>query len=75
MADGPTSTHVGAGGKYDGSPAGATLRAPAFGEHNSYVFGDLLGLSDAQIRELEESHVTLNILPEQTQKNTKRSVR
>ena len=61
MDDGPTFTHVGAGGKYDGSPAGATMRAPAFGEHNSYVFGDILGLSDAQIKELEDSKVTLNL--------------
>ena len=61
MDDGPTSTHVGVGGKYDGSPDGATIRAPAFGEHNSYVFGDLLGLSAVEIKELEESQVTLNL--------------
>ena len=72
--DGPTTTYVGSAGKYDGSPAGATVRAPAFGEHNSYVFGEILGLSDEEIIELEESDVTLNILPEAVREKMKRRV-
>ena len=74
MADGPTSTYVGGGAKYDGSPTGATIRPPAFGEHNSYVFGALLGLSAAELQELEESDVTLDILPKTAHEKIKRSV-
>lgn len=33
------------------------LRAPLLGEHNRYVFGELLGLSDQEIVELEEEEV------------------
>jgi len=32
--------------------------APLFGEHNRYVFGELLGLSDEEIRQLYEQNVT-----------------
>ena len=74
MGDGPTSSYVGGGVKYEGSPTEATIRPPAFGEHNSYVFGDLLGLSAAEIQELEESQVTLNILPAAAREKMKRSV-
>ena len=39
------------------NPAHVRLPAPNFGEHNSYVFQDLLGLSDAQFAELTNSGV------------------
>jgi crotonobetainyl-CoA:carnitine CoA-transferase CaiB-like acyl-CoA transferase len=40
------------------SPAHVRLPAPAFGEHNAYVFGELLGLSEAEIAALEAEGVT-----------------
>jgi crotonobetainyl-CoA:carnitine CoA-transferase CaiB-like acyl-CoA transferase len=40
------------------TPAHIRLPAPGFGEHNAYVFGELLGLSDADIAELETAGVT-----------------
>jgi crotonobetainyl-CoA:carnitine CoA-transferase CaiB-like acyl-CoA transferase len=39
------------------NPAHVRLPAPNFGEHNSYVFQDLLGLSDAQFADLSSSGV------------------
>ncbi len=38
-------------------PAHVRLPAPSFGEHNSYVFRDLLGLSDEQVDDLAASGV------------------
>jgi crotonobetainyl-CoA:carnitine CoA-transferase CaiB-like acyl-CoA transferase len=35
-------------------------RAPLMGEHNRYVFGELLGLSDEEITELEEQKIIAN---------------
>jgi crotonobetainyl-CoA:carnitine CoA-transferase CaiB-like acyl-CoA transferase len=40
------------------SPAHVRLPAPAFGEHNAYVFGELLSLSHGEIAELEAEGVT-----------------
>ena len=40
------------------TPGHARLPAPGFGEHNRYVFRDLLGLSDAEIAGLYASGVT-----------------
>jgi crotonobetainyl-CoA:carnitine CoA-transferase CaiB-like acyl-CoA transferase len=34
------------------------MPSPSFGEHNRYVFGKLLGLSDEEIGALEEEGVT-----------------
>jgi crotonobetainyl-CoA:carnitine CoA-transferase CaiB-like acyl-CoA transferase len=39
-------------------PTSIRRNAPMFGEHNAYVFGDVLGLSPAEITELETSGVT-----------------
>ena len=64
MGDGPTSIYIGNGVKYDGRLMETTSPAPAFGDHNGYVFGDLLGFSAAEIKELEEPQVALNALPE-----------
>ncbi len=40
------------------SPAHIRLPAPAFGEHNGYVLGELLGLSGEEIAALEAEGVT-----------------
>ncbi|MBN1190840.1 MAG: CoA transferase [Dehalococcoidales bacterium] len=40
-------------------PAGNYRHAPLLGEHNDYVFGKLLGLSAAEIRQLNEDKVFL----------------
>jgi crotonobetainyl-CoA:carnitine CoA-transferase CaiB-like acyl-CoA transferase len=40
------------------SPAHVRLPPPAFGEHNAYVFGELLGLSESEIVALNEHGVT-----------------
>ncbi len=40
------------------SPGHIRLPAPAFGEHNRYVLGELLGLSDEDIAALEREGVT-----------------
>jgi len=39
------------------TPARITRHAPLLGEHNSYVFGGLLGLSAAEITRLEAEHI------------------
>jgi crotonobetainyl-CoA:carnitine CoA-transferase CaiB-like acyl-CoA transferase len=44
--------------RLDRTPAHVRLPAPSFGEHNDYVFRELLGLSDAEIAELEREGVT-----------------
>jgi crotonobetainyl-CoA:carnitine CoA-transferase CaiB-like acyl-CoA transferase len=40
------------------SPGHIRLPAPAFGEHNGYVFGELLGLSETEMAALEREGVT-----------------
>jgi crotonobetainyl-CoA:carnitine CoA-transferase CaiB-like acyl-CoA transferase len=40
------------------SPAHIRLPAPSFGEHNRYVFGELLGLTDVEIAQMETEGVT-----------------
>ena len=40
------------------TPPHVRLPAPSFGEHNAYVFGELLGLSDDEIAQLEAEGVT-----------------
>ena len=40
------------------TPGHVRLPAPRFGEHNGWVLGELLGLSEAEIAELEASGVT-----------------
>ena len=44
--------------RFSESPAHVRLPAPAFGEHNGYVFGELLGLSEEEIAALEAEGVT-----------------
>ena len=40
------------------TPAHVRTPAPMFGEHNAYVFGELLGLTDAEVAQLEADGVT-----------------
>jgi crotonobetainyl-CoA:carnitine CoA-transferase CaiB-like acyl-CoA transferase len=40
------------------SPGHVRLPAPAFGEHNGYVLGELLGLSGEEIAALEAEGIT-----------------
>ena len=40
------------------TPAHVRLPAPAFAEHNDYVFGEVLGLSEEEIAQLEAEGVT-----------------
>ena len=39
------------------TPGHVRTPAPAFGEHNAYVFGDLLGLTAEEIAALEREEV------------------
>lgn len=56
-AAGETRTIVGPSWKTS-REAAITAAAPRLGEHNAYVFGEVLGLSEARQRELTESGVT-----------------
>jgi crotonobetainyl-CoA:carnitine CoA-transferase CaiB-like acyl-CoA transferase len=44
--------------RFSESPGHVRLPAPAFGEHNAYVFGELLGLSAEEVAALEAEGVT-----------------
>jgi crotonobetainyl-CoA:carnitine CoA-transferase CaiB-like acyl-CoA transferase len=44
--------------RFERAPLHVRLPAPVFGEHNDYVFGDLLGLSEADISALERDGIT-----------------
>jgi benzylsuccinate CoA-transferase BbsF subunit len=43
--------------RFSNSPAGNFQTAPLLGEHNDYVFGQLLGMSKEEIRQLTEEKV------------------
>ncbi len=55
-------TFPGGRAEYEGSPDRAERRAPAFGEDNSYVLNELLGLTEAEIQELRDLEITMDIL-------------
>ena len=59
----PLVTFPGGRAKYEGAPDEAPRRAPAFGEDNAYVFGELLGYSERHVERLRDLEVTLDILP------------
>ena len=48
---------VGPPWRFSRTPARLERWTPQLGEHNDYVFGDLLGLSRDEIRELVEAKV------------------
>ena len=43
--------------KFSETPGEIHRAGPTIGEHNEYVFGDLLGLSSKRLRELQEDGV------------------
>jgi crotonobetainyl-CoA:carnitine CoA-transferase CaiB-like acyl-CoA transferase len=44
--------------RFDGEATAPDMHAPLFGEHNRYVFGDLLGLSENEIARLYADGIT-----------------
>ena len=50
-------TIIGVPWKMSQTPGGVYRHAPLFGEHNEYVFGELLGLSSKEIATLAEEQV------------------
>jgi crotonobetainyl-CoA:carnitine CoA-transferase CaiB-like acyl-CoA transferase len=54
---GKTRVAVGSVFHFSKSQAGVNSGTPALGEDNDYVFGDLLGLSEAERRELQDAEV------------------
>jgi len=62
LPDGPEFPFPGGRARYEGSPEKVMMRAPAFGEHNAFVLGDLLCLSKEQIEHLRNLEVTVDIL-------------
>ena len=53
-----THTLPGVSWKMSRTPGRIERPAPCFGEHNRYVFGKLLGMSDAEIEQLAQEGVT-----------------
>ena len=49
--------HASYGAKLEDTPGAIRMGAPALGQHNDYVMRELLGLSEADIRELTEAGV------------------
>ncbi|MYC07772.1 MAG: CoA transferase [Chloroflexi bacterium] len=45
------------GWRFDGGPAPRITAAPVLGQHNAYVYGELLGLSDDEIHDLIERQI------------------
>jgi crotonobetainyl-CoA:carnitine CoA-transferase CaiB-like acyl-CoA transferase len=55
--DGQIEEMAGLTWRFSETPAHVRLPAPRPGEHNRYVFGDLLGLSSQEMAELEREGV------------------
>ncbi len=53
-----THLYPGVSWKMSATPGSLRLPAPRFGEHNQYVFGELLGMSEGQILKLAEEGIT-----------------
>jgi crotonobetainyl-CoA:carnitine CoA-transferase CaiB-like acyl-CoA transferase len=64
-----TYVHPGAAAQLSATPATIRRRAPAFGEHNDYIFKELLGLSDERVTELKAAKIIADEppLPDQAQ--------
>jgi len=54
---GKSRSMIGAPWRFDKTPVRMERWMPGLGEHNEYVFGELLGLSTAQIKALAEEEV------------------
>jgi len=52
-----THPYIGMSAKFSKTPGSIRRPAPCFGEHNQYVFGELLGLSKEEITRLEEAEI------------------
>jgi crotonobetainyl-CoA:carnitine CoA-transferase CaiB-like acyl-CoA transferase len=50
--------YIGAFARFSRNPISIRVSAPMLGEHNEYVFGQLLGMSPQEIKALEERHIT-----------------
>ena len=48
---------IGTPWKFSATPAGIHRHSPLFGEHNHYVFGELLGMSDEEIKALIDEKI------------------
>jgi crotonobetainyl-CoA:carnitine CoA-transferase CaiB-like acyl-CoA transferase len=53
-----THRYPGVSWRMSHTPGRLRMPAPCFGEHNRYVFNELLGMNDAEIARLEEAGVT-----------------
>ena len=45
------------GWRFEGGPAPRIKAAPVLGQHNDYVYGELLGLSDDKVSQLIEQQI------------------
>jgi len=61
-----THPYIGAYAKFSKTPVSIRKPAPCLGEDNHYVFGELLGMSEEEIEELEELGIT-GTIPKQSQ--------
>jgi crotonobetainyl-CoA:carnitine CoA-transferase CaiB-like acyl-CoA transferase len=52
-----THPYIGAFARFSKTPLSIRMPAPCFGEHNRYVFGELLGLSQEEMAALEEQGI------------------
>ncbi|MBI4639409.1 MAG: CoA transferase [Candidatus Tectomicrobia bacterium] len=59
--DAGTHPYAGTAWRMSKTPGGLRMPAPGLGQHNEYVFKDLLGMSDEEIRQLYEEEVTMKV--------------
>lgn len=52
-----THPYIGAFARFSRTPISIRRPAPCLGEHNQHVFGELLGLSQQEMAELEEQGI------------------
>jgi len=52
-----THEYIGMNARYSKTPGGIRMPAPCLGEHNRYVLGEIVGMSDEEIARLEEAGV------------------
>jgi len=52
-----THPYIGMYARFSGTPGSIRMPAPCLGEHNQYVFGELLGLSPEEMAQLEQDKV------------------
>lgn len=57
-AEAGTHPYIGAFAKFSRTPISIRRPAPCLGEHNQYVFGQLLGMSQDEIAKLEKQGIT-----------------